>query len=358
MRKTDRTWPSMIAMLTIALAASAARGEGGAGHMPLSDAARLDQLEAEMAAVRESVDCGAGLLESCFYAQSCGLYGGYSFSLVSPFFHDNTKLYTESLVDDGSPEIWDYDTVDFHYDHEITPKIWLGWVGASGFGGRARYWIFDHEGDNHAITPQGDDSAESWVPGLGSVIAWGGETLTAGDSLKVYTVDLELTQQMHFLPYSFQFGGGLRIAGIETDYQARVVDDQGDLWESLRFQRRFEGAGPTMSLEFRRDIASSGFAVLAGLRGSVLFGENTVFGQETYTDWDEVAITRINDNDVTLGIGEVELGLEYSRQLASGGRVFFRGTYEGQLWLDAGSPNSTEGDLGFEGFGLAVGFDR
>lgn len=355
MRKTDRKWLSVTAVLALTLAA----GANLSGQEANSDAARLDQLEAEMAAMRESVGCEPNWLSSCFYAQSCGLYGGYSFSLVSPFFHDSTKATSYSFVDNNGTDTWVGEAVEFHYDHEITPKIWLGWVGASGFGGRARYWIFDHEGDTSTLAPQGDSGAEAWVPDAGYLFASGlfGETLVVGDSLKVYTVDLEITQQMHFLPASFQFGGGLRIAGIETTYHAQVLDDQAAVTEGLLFERNFEGAGPTMSLEYRREIATSGFAVLAGLRGSVLFGERTAVGQETDLFWDEVDITSTHDNTSVLGIGEVELGLEYARQL-DWGRAFFRGTYEGQLWLDGGTPNSTEGDLGFEGFGLAVGFDR
>jgi len=57
-----------------------------------------------------------------------------------------------------------------------------------------------------------------------------------------------------------------------------------------------------------------------------------------------------------LGIGELELGLQWTRRLDNGTDVFLRGTYEGQLWSDSGTP--TLGYLGFQGFGVALGFAR
>jgi hypothetical protein len=66
----------------------------------------------------------------------------------------------------------------------------------------------------------------------------------------------------------------------------------------------------------------------------------------------------LNDSDVVMGIGEGELALEWARELASGSRLFVRGGYEGQLWHEAGSPNSPYGDLGFEGASVAFGFTR
>ena len=34
----------------------------------------------------------------------------------------------------------------FSYDHELTPRIWLGFVVGDGLGVRTRYWQYDHGG--------------------------------------------------------------------------------------------------------------------------------------------------------------------------------------------------------------------
>ena len=57
-----------------------------------------------------------------------------------------------------------------------------------------------------------------------------------------------------------------------------------------------------------------------------------------------------------LGIGEIELGVQWTRTLPNGTDLLVRGTYEGQLWSDSGTP--TLGYLGFEGFGAQIGFAR
>ena len=59
-----------------------------------------------------------------------------------------------------------------------------------------------------------------------------------------------------------------------------------------------------------------------------------------------------------MGVGEAEVGLQWSRQLGRGASLFARFGYEGQLWHEAGSPSAWAGNLGFEGFNLALGIDR
>ena len=63
----------------------------------------------------------------------------------------------------------------------------------------------------------------------------------------------------------------------------------------------------------------------------------------------------LEEADEVVGIGEVELGFEWSRPIRCG-QLNVRGTYEGQLWAEGGAP--TLGFLGFEGFGIQVGLTR
>jgi len=64
----------------------------------------------------------------------------------------------------------------------------------------------------------------------------------------------------------------------------------------------------------------------------------------------------LDDAEAVVGCGGLEIGLQWSRPLANCGSLFIRGTYEAQLWADAGAPTLTF--LGFEGFGLALGVAR
>ena len=91
-------------------------------------------------------------------------------------------------------------------------------------------------------------------------------------------------------------------------------------------------------------------------RGSLLFGNKDLDRVELNGSGGGPPVVSLDQASEVLGIGEVELGLQWAQPLACGGDLMVRGTYEGQLWSDSGTP--TLGYLGFQGFGLAVGLTR
>ena len=89
-------------------------------------------------------------------------------------------------------------------------------------------------------------------------------------------------------------------------------------------------------------------------RGSVVFGDMVVAGTDLNDPY-------FGETDEVLAISEVEIGVEYIRQLSGGSSVLLRAGYEGQIWHEAGSPNVMTGaaeSIGFEGFSFALGFMR
>ena len=102
------------------------------------------------------------------------------------------------------------------------------------------------------------------------------------------------------------------------------------------------------------------WALYGSVRGSALFGK-TDFHIDAIdhnpADW-RFREYNWNDSAAIIGVAEAEIGVEWTRTLSSSCHLFVRFGYEGQLWLDAGSPNSPTGDLGFDGFSLAFGFNR
>jgi hypothetical protein len=64
----------------------------------------------------------------------------------------------------------------------------------------------------------------------------------------------------------------------------------------------------------------------------------------------------LEEADEVVGIGEFGFGFEWARTMGSGAELAVTGTYDGQLWAEAGAP--TLGFLGFQGFGLGVELRR
>ncbi|NLE37679.1 MAG: hypothetical protein GX621_06600, partial [Pirellulaceae bacterium] len=143
----------------------------------------------------------------------------------------------------------------------------------------------------------------------------------------------------------------VRYAKFEQNFGAMLADDESILGQ-LAWLRRFEGFGVTVGAEFRRPLGNSGLNAFARGQGALLFGSKDL----QRVDYAALPpVVRLDDADEVVGIGEMEIGLEWSRRLALGD-VFVRGTYGGQLWTEAGAPTLTF--LGFEGFGLSLGLAR
>ena len=63
-------------------------------------------------------------------------------------------------------------------------------------------------------------------------------------------------------------------------------------------------------------------------------------------------------SDIVVGVGEVQLGMEYSRQLGYGVTGFAQCVWEGQLWSNATQMLRHRDDLGLMGIALNFGIAR
>ncbi|MFH1922684.1 MAG: Lpg1974 family pore-forming outer membrane protein, partial [Planctomycetota bacterium] len=312
---------------------------------------RLAELEAELDALSARLDRLPSDYSNGLDSSPCepsGPYAGYAFVFAKPHFTENI-----------SHRIGYRTFVPFSHDYELTPRAWFGYVGPSGLGLRYRYWQFDHGG----AVSLANASAYAWVVSSPLPI-WeqyypvgvGASTLTIANGLEVHASDVEFTQRIRLGCSRLTVAGGLRYARIDQTYRAVATDELGQRRGLLIANRSFQGLGPTMAAEFNRPFGFWGLSLFGGARGSVVFGDSdaVVFSRTSSGD----ATYRNDDADKVMGIGEAEIGLEWRRSFSSRADVFIRGGYEGQLWQEAGSPNNPAGDLGFEGFSLALGFAR
>ena len=152
-----------------------------------------------------------------------------------------------------------WNIVPYHENqYEVTPRIWLGYVGESGLGAQIRYWTFDEGLAQDAGTFTGN-----------------GKTLIGFGMLRANTVDIKTTQEIQWGRWGVNVGGGLRYGSVVQQLSTQIIFPAGPENETLYQAASFFGIGPTLFAEFHRPIGEGGLALVANLRGSLLFGTET-----------------------------------------------------------------------------------
>jgi hypothetical protein len=223
-------------------------------------------------------------------------------------------------------------------DFEISPRVWLGYVGESGFGVRSRWFQYQHE------LKAGTGVFEDW-PGQG-------QQSEGRNFLDVYAVDIDFMQQIELGCWDVNAGAGIRAGGVKRNTTLQFGSAAPSTITS-----RFEGVGPTIFAELKRPIIGTGLSLVANARGSVLFGDGAFdhpglpFGPDA------------GKVDSVVAVGEIQLGAEYARQLGYGTTGFVQCLWEGQIWSNASHyleyTNELErADLGLMGIAFNFGIAR
>jgi hypothetical protein len=231
--------------------------------------------------------------------------------------------------------------------YDFTPRIWLGYVNNCGLGVRIRYWTFD----------------EGLAQDEGTFTV-GNETLVGSGMLRANTVDLETMQEIHWGCWGVNVGAGLRYGSVVQELSTQIIEPGIAYNVTLNQTGSFFGIGPTLFAEFHRPIGESGLALVANLRGSLLFGTDT--NAITVTNNAVVPPTTmpyLAKQDQAVGIAEIQMGLEWTRSLSQGRSLFVQALWEGQIW--DGMQNSAyyyygsgQTNLGLDGFSFSIGFSR
>jgi hypothetical protein len=255
------------------------------------------------------------------------------------------------------------------FDLEFSGRVWAGYKGAAGFGGRGRWWHYDHESSGQfnlfplpVGTPIGVDTDAPPDAIVDANVLIESTSLTT--NLRINSIDLEATQDGEFHNWDFQIAGGVRYAKIDYDLFGGVTgtieEPIGELPanfeefdHTVSVFSEFEGVGPTIAMGARRPLLfADGLAFLTNLRLAFLFGDSTAS-----LAFDDVATNSIDFQEL-VQVWEVQVGFEYSRQLASGARLFGSAFLEAQVW-EWGVPLGISGsDLGFFGPTVGVGIAR
>ena len=261
----------LLALLSFALLiASSAIAQTRASSPEFSVAERLASLEAEVQTLQKAQACDMSCdclpLPAVCDDHKCGeFYAGFSCVLAKPHFKE---AFQATIVTSPSTMAM----VPFSYDYDLAPRAWFGYSAANGLGLRTRYWQYNQSAEPFQSPPGTVATAQVVSVIFPAVItAVPPAVLNATDKLEVHTLDLEGTQELQIGNISMLASGGLRYAMMLQQSEAAVTNG-GVVQQSLSWQRRFEGVGPTISVEVERPLGGCGLAFVGIFRGSLLFG--------------------------------------------------------------------------------------
>lgn len=287
--------------------------------------------------------------------RDCGrLSAGYAFVMLQP--HREDDLAFTRTVDDGTF----IGTSDATFDQglDLSPRVWLEYNRCNGLGAKVTYWKFDHGSPLISDSPSADRVETLQTPvyrGLSLSTSNPNETLFAQSKIDIDVLDLEGVKWTDFCCWRLGTTAGVRYASVSQGYQALRLNVDDEPGAYLNSRHRFDGLGPTFSVEGRRAFGPLEFFSMA--RGSLLYG-NGKLGFARVEDFDTanplINAVSFSRNDV-LTVAEIQVGLEWRRECCNGNMFFVRTAMEGQVWQGVGSAMSEDGDLGFFGFNIALG---
>lgn len=224
------------------------------------------------------------------------------------------------------------------YDFTLSPRLWLGWDNAEGMGVRATYW-------------QIDTAAQQFIgntPALGPIPAVTG--LTIGTGLEAHALDVEFTQKACGM-VDLEFTGGFRYGKMRTDLSAGGTAGATPFFGGVGAD--FEGIGPTLGLNFHRQVGSRGLAFVGGFQASWLYGNTDAYATD---DLANVFDLVISSQDHMMQVYEAKLGVEWARQLRGGNLLTLGLLWEAQAWNWAPVAGLVSQDIGLTGptFTLAI----
>ena len=284
-------------------------------------------------------------------AESKGWYSGFDIVIAKPLYSHNLGL-SES-IQPSSQQI-SVENVEFDYDYQSSPRVWIGYQSPSQLGVRATWWQLANQANEILRTPSATGFGSIIHPNFGDIdisAITPNESMIANANLDVYAIDLEVTRSGDLGPGQILVGGGIRFAALEQNYTAHLLNSNSVVAGAIDYRQHVRGIGPTLSSSFSRALTRRWSWFAAG-RGSLLVGE----GQERLDageDLDFVNPQRTSETssrDQLLPIWDLQLGSSMRLPNAGVFQPMIRGGWEASWWGDVGNNSGGASDLGFVGF--------
>lgn len=291
-----------------------------------------------------------------------GLVAGVSAVFLKPAFDTDTAFLTE----DQTPGPGTITTSnDFSYNYQTAPRINLGLIDNEGLSAQVRWFQLEDNSGSGATAPNNF----FFFNGLPTKTAIGGlraggqasDFINTTSSLKLYTIDVDLSQELNFERWQTTFGGGYRHASVSQSYSAigtasgsQVMSDAG---------HRFDGNGLVVFGEARRPLGlldrrskgTSSLSLISSAKYSALWGNSKYSAVDRNPG--PVVATAQTESKKSMSIAELQVGMQADFVLQTGALVWVRAAWEGMWWRGAGSPASESGDLSLLGGSITLGMD-
>lgn len=269
---------------------------------------------------------------------------------------------------------------DFPRTTYFGPRGSFGYMFHTGWGVRANYFyltgsvnrsVTNTDLTTQIVTPLAAPF-EIVSPSLTLQQGIGADQLSFRQRLELQVADAECLREMQWMDMTFLFSFGGRYARLLQDYSASRNNPGGFNGlttvnidrEDLTSSSRFEGWGPTGSIELVCMLGKSNLSAYTNFRGSYLWGVHR-YSQDYNAQrhsvsntgvptFDDVGVNHLLTDRRTIGIAEAEGGLQYGCDV---GRCYFftRAGAVYQRWWDVGHPTAADGSLNFLGGTVRVG---
>lgn len=305
-----------LAALAILFGVNVARGED-LSYISMNDAnfaSRVEALEAELASLRSNLGSesqGSNCTSGCSTGCGCGdggVIAGAEIVMLVP--------HIGSLQGFGGPVITP--------EHSLaaSPRLWLGYRNEDGLGVRARYWSFDSDAN------------------LGPIVS----------NLHMETLDLEFTQIEHLGRWTLDLSAGVRWGQDRNTLALPPIAGA---------RQDFQGTGGTIALGAWRPLGGTNLSLFANTRASLLYGQDGFAAGGGIPGTPIGGFAAFKSEDDVVSVYELQIGLEWARQLQNGNRWYVRSALECQAWnLPSPALGVLDDTTGLVGATIALGFNR
>ena len=259
---------------------------------------RIQRLESQLNQVQQYSDSNSyGMLDQQLQQQDAGtgrLFGSVEVAFLKPHLAGAPAAFASAGV-----------------ASKIINGTWipnvryvLGYRGDSGLGVRARYWSYQHT--FNYVPPYQAQLVPPFTPAVFGI--------------RMEAIDTEATLDQQLRHFDVQLSGGIRYGNLQYRSDVATLFGVGTV--------TFEGVGPTMSLGGRRNLGDSGVSLFGNVRGSMLFGHINNSAPLVYMPAGSYR------NEV-MTIAENQMGVAWTRNLASTWQFEVRTAWETQYWMSS-----------------------